>query len=161
MNCPSCFHLASSLMMALALTSVDTPSSQRFNQRNIKSCTFVHTCPWYEILSRYDLYCFNGSHFSLFLQLSLLHIWLIIDPSYFTQMYIDTRAKHVKITGSWWQNWSNLWTFFSLPYVWLLNSDISKLHTNLNLHEVRATLILFVIQRLTLYLVAKCQMRSG
>ena len=50
-----------------------------------------------EILGQYDIFL-NGSDFSFCLQLPLLPVWLVIEPSYFTQMYIDTRPKHTEIT---------------------------------------------------------------
>ena len=48
----------------------------------------------------------NNSYFTLSLQLPLLLIWLIIEPSYPTQMCIDTRCKYIEIAqfatyGSW------------------------------------------------------------
>ena len=52
----------------------------------------------YEILSHYEVHFLNGSHYSLFLQLYILPLWLIIELSYFMQMYICSMAKHREIT---------------------------------------------------------------
>ena len=48
-------------------------------------------------------------------------------------MCIDTRDKHTDIIGSL-GKFSNLWTFFCT--LWLLNSNLSELHINLELFEI-------------------------
>ena len=65
----------------------------------------------------------NGSHFSFSLQSSLLHVWLIIEPSYLAHICIDIRSKHTEITRSLWPKFCNVWTCSNLPHMWFLNSD--------------------------------------
>ena len=48
----------------------------------------------HEILSQCDIYFLNGSHFSKFLYLALLSIWLNLEPSYLAQLCTYTEATH-------------------------------------------------------------------
>ena len=48
----------------------------------------------HEILSQYDIYFLNGSHFSKFLYLALLSTRLNLEPSYLVQLCTYTRAIH-------------------------------------------------------------------
>ena len=51
----------------------------------------------------------SGLFFILYL--SLLCIWLTKEPSHFTEVCIDTRAKHIVTTRSLWPIFSTIWTF--------------------------------------------------
>ena len=99
-----CCRPAMSLVLPLA-SSVNSPPGHRFDHHNLHM--YVHICPdtctsnitsiWPVIL--------NASHFSL--------LDIIVSP--------DTGAKQTGITRSLWQKFSNLWTFLSLPHLWLYN----------------------------------------
>ena len=46
------------------------------------------------LVSEYNLYFLNGSHFSEFLYLALLITWLNLEPLYLAELYIYTGATH-------------------------------------------------------------------
>ena len=117
-----------SSLSLLALLSVNSPFGHRFNYRNFISCACMYTslvCA-HEILGQFDLYLWNGSHFSFFMYLALLSVWLIIEPSNFTQICTSSRPKWTNRTGSLWPIFFQLLTFFTLSYVGFLNPYLSK-----------------------------------
>ena len=48
----------------------------------------------HEILSQYNIYFLNGGHFSKFLYLALLSIWLNLEPSFSEKLCTYTGATH-------------------------------------------------------------------
>ena len=50
----------------------------------------------HELVSEYNLYFLNGSHFSSILHVALLTTWFNLEPSYLAQLCICTGAIHTK-----------------------------------------------------------------
>ena len=48
----------------------------------------------HELVSKYNMYFLNDSHFSLFLYVALLTTWLNLEPSYLVQSCTYTGATH-------------------------------------------------------------------
>ena len=55
--------------------------------------TLVHT---YELVSEYNMYFLNGSHFSSFLYVAFLTTWFSLEPSYLAQLCTCTGAIHTR-----------------------------------------------------------------
>ena len=50
----------------------------------------------HELVSEYNLYFLNGSHFSSILHVALLTAWFNLEPSYLAQLCTCTGAIHTK-----------------------------------------------------------------
>ena len=131
-------------------SSVDSPPGHRFDHRNFISCTYAPTvCTW-NVRAVWHIF-FKWRPVSFILKLPLLPICLIIAPLCITQMYT---AKYAEIIRLLCIMFSNLWAFISVWHTcdFLI---LCELHMNPHLFEICVTLIFYIIQTLTLHLLAK------
>ena len=75
------------LSVSALLASVYSCPSDISDHRNFISCQYMPLVYGHEIFDQCDIYFLNGSHFSKFIYVALLSIWLCLKPSYYASVY--------------------------------------------------------------------------
>ena len=106
MNCPSCVVIGIVVVIIVVICG-QSSCPQVWSQKLHILHIYAHMPLVYahELVSEYNMYFLNGSHFSSILHVDLLTTWFNLEPSYLAQLCTCTGAIHT-------QKIMQLWTIF-------------------------------------------------
>ena len=95
MNCPLCVVIGIVIVIVVIVCG-QSSCSQIWSQKLYILDIFAHMPLVYAhaLISEYNLYFLNGSHFRQFLYVSLLTTWFNLEASYLAQLWTYTGAIH-------------------------------------------------------------------